>query len=322
MIRTLLRPFWNDDERRLRAPWRLVLGTVVYLAASLVVGVAISRGGLLGALGVQDPVVRRAVSTTFNGVIVLGSVAVAAVLLDRRLYADYGFGLGRDWWLDLGFGLALGAGLMTAVFLVELAFGWVTVTGTFVAGGLGFAVEFGLVLYVFLWVGLYEELMTRGFVLTNLAEGFRLSWPVEVGRPVAVGLATLLSSALFGVLHAANPNATVVSSVAIGVAGVMLALGYVLTGELAIPIGLHVTWNLFQGAVYGFPVSGLGLDASVVAVEQDGPRLLTGGAFGPEAGLIGLAAMVAGSVLTVGYVQWRYGGAELAPIDLPALRWR
>ena len=319
MIRTLLRPFWNAEERRLRAPWRLVLGAAVYLAASLVVGLALSRGGLLASV---PAAFRRTVSISANGVVVLGAVAVAAVLLDRRRYADYGLDVDRDWWLDLGFGLALGAALMTAIFAVELALGWVTVSGVLVAGPLGFGPEFALVLVTVLWVGLYEELMTRGFVLTNLAEGFRLSWPVEVGRPVAVGVATLLSSALFGALHAANPNATLLSSVAIGVAGVMLALGYVLTGDLAIPVGLHVTWNLFQGAVYGFPVSGLGIDVSVVAVEQGGPRIATGGAFGPEAGLIGLAAMAVGSAATVGYVRWRYGRVELAPVDLPALRWR
>jgi hypothetical protein len=322
MIRTLLVPFWNEDERRLRAPWRLLLGAAVYLVGSLAVGLVLSRGTLLALVGALDPAVTRALSVTLNGVVVVAAVAVAAVLLDRRRYVDYGFDVDRDWWLDLGFGLALGAALMTGVFVLELALGWVTVTDTFVAGPLGFAAEFALVLVVFLWVGLYEELMTRGYVLTNLAEGLRLSWPVEVGRPAAVGLATLLSSALFGFLHAANPNATAVSSVAIGIAGVMLALGYVLTGDLAIPIGLHVTWNLFQGTVYGFPVSGIGLETSVVAVEQHGPSVATGGSFGPEAGLVGLAAMAVGSVAIVAYVRRRYGRVALAPVDLPALRRR
>jgi hypothetical protein len=322
MIRTLLLPFWNPDERRLRAPWRLLLGAVVYLLGSLVVGAVLSRGALLAWVGGRDPALTRALGVSLNGVVVVASVAVAALLFDRRRYADYGFDLDRDWWLDLGFGLALGAALMTGIFALELALGWISVTDTFVAGPLGFAAEFTLVLVVFLWVGLYEELMTRGFVLTNLAEGLRLSWPVSVTRPVAVGLATLLSSALFGALHAANPNATAVSSAAIGLAGVMLALGYVLTGDLAIPVGLHVTWNLFQGAVYGFPVSGIGFGTSVLAVDQGGPSVVTGGSFGPEAGLVGVAAMVVGSGATVLYVRRRYGHTSLAPVDLPALRWR
>jgi hypothetical protein len=103
----------------------------------------------------------------------------------------------------------------------------------------------------------------------------------------------------------------------------MLAVGYVLTDELAIPIGLHISWNLFQGAVYGFPVSGLGIDVAVVAVSQRGPDLWTGGAFGPEAGLLGIAAIALGTLLTVGYVHARYRFLAVHPsLTTPDLRWR
>jgi hypothetical protein len=142
-------------------------------------------------------------------------------------------------------------------------------------------------------------------------------------RAVAAGVAVLLSSVVFGAAHLLNPNATLVSTAGISLAGIFLAVGYVLTDELAIPVGLHVTWNLFQGGVYGFPVSGLGIDANVVDTAETGPDLFTGGAFGPEAGLLGVLGTVLGTVLVVAYVRWRYGEVRLAPgLFEPDLRWR
>ena len=308
MLRALVRPFWNREERRLRAPWRLGVAGVAYVLATAALAVTLSAPAV------------DAVQIAATGALTLLVVAVAGVLVDRRRLSDFGFRVDREWWVDLAFGLLLGAVAMSLVFAVEYALGWVVVTGTFVGGALGFLPGFALVVVTFLVVGLYEEVLTRGYVLTNLAEGLRLEWPVAVSRPVAVGVATLASSALFGALHAANPNATPVSVVSISFAGVLLAAGYVLTGELAIPVGLHVTWNLFQGAVYGFPVSGLDVGVAVVAVSQSGPRAFTGGPFGPEGGLVGVAAMAVSLAATVGYVRWRRGALEIAPLDVPDLR--
>jgi hypothetical protein len=47
----------------------------------------------------------------------------SARLLDRRSPSRLGLRVDREWWLDLGFGLFLGALLMSAIFLVELAAG-------------------------------------------------------------------------------------------------------------------------------------------------------------------------------------------------------
>jgi membrane protease YdiL (CAAX protease family) len=241
---------------------------------------------------------------------VLLSVWLAGRFLDRRPFADFGFHLGRGWWLDLSFGMTLGALLMTLIFLIELAFGWITITGALqsLVPGAPFVLAILIPTTLFLCVGVYEELLFRGYQLRNVAEG--LNFP-KVGPRNAVILAWVLSSSFFGYLHASNPNATLLSTVNIVLAGLMLGLGYVLTGELAIPIGLHITWNFFEGSVFGFPVSGLHpLGAAFLSTDQGGPILWTGGPFGPEAGLLGPAAMILACLLTVLWVRLR--GGELS----------
>jgi membrane protease YdiL (CAAX protease family) len=258
-------------------------------------------------------------NTTVSAAATLVAVGVAALLFDRRRVADFGLGIDRDWWVDLGFGLSLGAGLMALVFLLELALGWVRVTGTFDGGATGFVVGFVGILIVYLFVGFYEELVARGYLLTNVAEGLA----GYVGVRGATAVAVLVSSGLFGLAHFGNPNATALSTFNVALAGVMLALGYVLTDELAIPIGLHITWNFFQGAVFGFPVSGTGGFPRVLVIEQRGPDLVTGGSFGPEAGLLGVGAMALGSAAIVWWSGRKYGRRAIHPgLTTPDLRWR
>lgn len=318
------RIFWNSDQRRLRALWRLVLQPIilfpVLIILETVVGV-FAAGQLMEQADIGPDQLTGAQATAFiqeNPIILMTaylallpamtfSIWLAGRILDRRSFADFGFHIDRDWWIDLGFGLGLGAVLMLVVFLIEWAAGWVSVTGTFVTRTPETSFLPGVLvpLLTFLAVGFYEELFSRGYQLTNLAEGLR-----GLGPRAAILIATLLSSAVFGLLHLINPNAGVFSTVNIVVAGFMLAMGYILTGELAIPIGLHITWNFFQGIVFGFPVSGTTFgSATFIAIEQGGPDFWTGGAFGPEGGVVGLGAIILGIGLTVLWVRRRYGQA-------------
>jgi membrane protease YdiL (CAAX protease family) len=113
-------------------------------------------------------------------------------------------------------------------------------------------------------------------------------------------IALVASAALFGFLHAFNPGATVVSTVAIALeAGVILAAAYLYTRRLWMAIGLHTAWNFTEGGVFGASVSG-GAAHGFFASRFSGPTLLSGGAFGPEASVVAVAVcLVAGVALLV-----------------------
>lgn len=314
----------DGGARRPRALWRLASQYALYWAIRLlmvnllaVVWFAVGSPGL--SSGGQGSAAGGWALSLIGTLAALVSALISAWavgrFLDRRRFREFGLHLGGGWWLDLAFGLALGVLLMSGVFLVQLALGWVSVADTFESriSGAPFALAVLLPVGVFLCVGFYEELLSRGYQLTNLAEG--LNHPA-LGPRGAVLAAWALTSVFFGALHAANPNVTALSIVNISLAGLLLGIGYVLTGHLAIPVGVHITWNLAQSTVYGFPTSGLGpIGASVLTLDRGGPELWTGGAFGPEGGLLVPAAILAGCALTILWVRLRYGRATVhAPL--------
>ncbi len=303
VLALLLAPFWNTSDRRLRALWRLV-GFGVVMAA-----LGFATRPLARALAFEPPWTSFAfgLRALQAGLVTAAGVWIAARLFERRPMGDFGLRPSRAFWADFGFGLFLGTFLMTLAFAIEYGAGWVRVTAVLQddPSGLPFAVAFLAPLVLFVGVGFYEELVSRGYLLRVLAEGLNFQ---RLGPRAALLASVLLTSALFGWGHHDNPNATLVSSVNIAFAGAFLALPYLLTGRLALSIGLHITWNLFQGPVYGFPVSGTtAKGAQVLAIEQGGPAAWTGGPFGPEGGLLCLLLILLGSALIVGWVRWREG---------------
>ncbi|WP_416838319.1 CPBP family intramembrane glutamic endopeptidase [Haloferax sp. DFSO52] len=311
---SLRRLVWNDAERRLRAPLRLVATVFVVVAISLVIGVGI--GSTFSDLLGSSALVRLLVSVVLTAATGIGGF-VAARYVDRRTVSDLGFGIDRAWAVDFVFGLVLGGVLMSAIFAVGLTAGWVAIETV----GFGFDRLMGAaaLLAFFISVGIAEELLLRGVILTDIAEGMR--WRFDVRTAIVVGL--LLSSAIFGIAHLMNPNSSVTSTLSITLAGVMLGFGYVLTGDLAIPVGVHISWNFVQGGIYGFAVSGLDFGTSLVETTEQGPELVTGGAFGPEAGLLGVGAMFLGIVCIALYIRFRYGEVRFDPgVTIPELRWR
>jgi membrane protease YdiL (CAAX protease family) len=313
---SLFWPFWNPEERRLRAGVRIYalvsLRSLVLAVIGAPVAVLVPDAVAGGSEGLDldaESLQTRVAGAVAAVVCTVLSVWVAGRLLDRRRFAEFGFRLMRGWWVDLFFGFALGGALMGGVFAVEQAAGWATVSGTF-EGGWGSPFLVLGPIAVFMGAGVWEELFYRGYMLKNLAEG--LSSP-PLGPRGAVVLAWALISGLFGVMHIGNPNADAFAVVNIVAAGLMLGLPYVLTGELAVPIGLHVGWNFFQNMVFGFPVSGIEADgATVFSVDQAGPALLTGGAFGPEGGVLGLLAIGLGCAAILTWSRLKEGRVSVS----------
>ncbi len=225
----------------------------------------------------------RAVISSLLGVVVATWAVVRWV--DRRSFTEIGLGIGR--WVSghLGYGLLWGAALFAAGFALVAAGGAVRFTpeaGT----ALGYLGALTSMLLFFTVAAAAEEVLFRGYALRVLSD----RW----GPAVAV----LITSVLFGLAHAANPEVTPLALFNIFLAGLWLGLAVVRTGSLWFAIGLHTGWNWAMAALFDVPVSGLtqGFDTPLYSVMVGGPEWWTGGGFGPEGGVAALIALAAATL--------------------------
>ncbi len=202
--------------------------------------------------------------------------------LDRSSLVDLGLQR-RGWAARLLRGWGLGTLLVLLVFVALWVAGWVTVERASPP-----LLAFTASVLTWIIISFVEELTFRGYIMQGLAKGW--------GMPIAV----IVSSILFAAVHSLNPDADLLAIFNIFFAGVFFALGYLVTASLWFAAGLHIGWNLTLIHIVGFPGSGF-TEPSLFQSTVDGPDLMTGGAFGPEGGLVGLGAWLLGIALLLGY---------------------
>jgi membrane protease YdiL (CAAX protease family) len=137
---------------------------------------------------------------------------------------------------------------------------------------------------------LSEEVMFRGLPLVLLAG--------VLGRWQAV----VFTSVLFGLAHLWNPEATLLGLANITLAGILLGTVFFSPGGLWAAWGAHLGWNLSLAAL-GAPVSGLPLAIPLLEYRSGGPAWLSGGAFGPEGGILASVATISAILIVSRWIS-------------------
>jgi len=295
-VRRVLFPFWNRSEQRPRAVWRVIGALVVALAVPSILGVVALRPLDLPMVAVQ------LVSNGTAALVALVVVVVWARYVDRRAVRDYGFGVGREWWVMLALGalaalLGWGGALAT-----DIALGWASIAAVLSpgVGGISFLPSFVAFALAWVFVGVWEEAIFRGVVMRNAIEGLN---GTRISFRWALAGGWVVSSVLFGVLHfgqAASPLALVFWVVA----GLVLGLAYLLTDQLAVPIGLHFAFDFGVNNVFGL--------ASVREAGTAVPTILRPEFSGSDvfvgiAGAVNTVWLLGIGALAVAVIGWQYG---------------
>jgi membrane protease YdiL (CAAX protease family) len=127
-------------------------------------------------------------------------------------------------------------------------------------------------------VAIFEEILIRGIIFRIVEE--------RLGSYIALAI----SSLIFGALHYITPQATWLSSLCVAIeAGLLFGAAYIYSRSLWLPIAIHFAWNFMQSGIFGAVTSGNEKTSSLLTTQITGPKLITGGAFGPEATIQAMA---------------------------------
>ncbi len=267
--------FINPAENRLRAGWRILFTTAFIFSLLIVFSLFVqSRATLMAGLAV----------------IVLLVLLFSSVALDKRPFRDFGFELSGRWIVDFFAGNIIAILSISFIVLMKVWAGWLAFNSvTTHIFSRTILLELTNMLILMTAISVWEEAYFRGYLITNLKEGFHLG---KISKKWVMVAAVMAAALIFGIAHANNPNATILSIINISAAGIVLAYPYIKTVSMAIPVGMHLSWNFFQGTVFGLPVSGVDMEETIVTTTVTGPDLFTGGMFGPEGGLLGLTGLI------------------------------
>jgi hypothetical protein len=261
--------------RGIRAGWRLLMYGLIWW--TLISALYPLAWRLIDPRAMMDDILVMLVASLVAGWVMLAGV-------DRRPPGSLGFALDRAAGRDSAVGFGVGAAMLgLAVALLAMAgmARWVADTGS----AWEYVAALAQALAFFAVAAAAEEAAFRGYAFQSLVQGIG-AWPAAV-----------VTSALFAWGHAQNPAVTDIALANIFLAGVMLAVAYLKTRSLWFATAVHLGWNWAMQSLLGFPVSGLNeFDTPLYDVRERGPDVLTGGPFGPEAGVAATLAILAGTL--------------------------
>lgn len=264
------------NSGRLRPVWRFFISAGMIVLAHLAVGIVL---GLSSGVFGWEP---QPIMLWGSGLILLALLAVFKLLtavFENKPLASMGLAFRGRWKTELGIGLLLGAGSILAVAALEWVLGFARffpnpISGKLVlAGGVYYCVLFAV-------AAAGEEITFRGYPFQRLIESVGPAWAVAI------------LSVAFGLMHLENPSHSWLSTFNTALIGIPLAVAYLRTRALWLPLGLHFAWNFFLGYGLGLPVSGIQFSNTLLTADVHGVVQMTGGNYGPEGSWLATAVIV------------------------------
>ncbi len=298
-----LRQVFINSAGRLRSGWRVLIFILVYIALLFLLSTAVRVGYAVGLRIAPGRSLGAFTADFIFRLILLASALLAGYLCNRWLeglpWRALGLTLHARWWRDLIVGSLIGVASLALATAIAAAAGGLRFTASPRTMLLPVVQTLVVSALLFIFAALAEETLFRGYPLQTLTRA-RLAW-----------LAILLTSLPFAAVHLRNPNVVKgFTFINTALAGVWLAVAYLRTRSLWLPLGVHWAWNWALGSLFGLPVSGITTIAPnpLLHGTDIGPAWLTGGSYGIEGGLACTIALVVSTIFI-----WRMRFVDATP---------
>ena len=281
-----------NSSNKIRPIWRLFL----FLLITFIINIPL-QVGLQKIL--DQGLLRGYISSSIYLMSVLISLFIQIKFLDKSSFKKYGLKINKTWVQEFLVGIVIPIVLLSVFFFIMYATGNLKIVDFFTTNASAYSFDYsfieGFISQTFsqIVVATVEEIFNRAFLFYIVYEALR---KVKKDSTKRAFFSLIVTSLLFGIVHFANDSATILSTINIVLWGMLACLPFLITGRLGMSIGFHFSWNLVQGAFYGFPVSGFIAKATVMGIELPN-NLITGGAFGPEGSMLAVLLCVIGVML-------------------------
>ena len=261
---------FKNEEGEVRSGWKiLILFLVEYILLFIM-------ANIIGSLVVISRSIRENIYIILmfsqEIVLILTPILSWKVLFKKDLSLIGLKALNKKEVKNLILGSVMGIAAITLAFILII----ISKSGVLVNSLIEPRFSLSLVVYfiLFIFVGFAEELLSRGYIIGAM----------EVSSNNKL-FAVMVSAVIFSLMHYGNNGFSLIPFLNIFLVGILFGFMYVKTKSIWLSTGFHITWNFFQGCIYGMPVSGI-TTPKLYEMTFVGNSILNGGTFGPEGGLI------------------------------------
>ncbi len=278
-----------NEFGRLRSGWRFAVFLLSFTLLSTIFGGALQA--ILSRLTIDFEKMSLLSFIFPNFVLMVMALLVGWLcgkFIENLPFRALGCWVTSNWLKDLSLGFIFGAVSILFAAFIAFAFGGISFQINYSSESSSILTTLGASLLVFTIGAFAEEAFFRGYILQTFSRA-NLFW---------FGL--VLTSVFFATVHLGNPNANLLAWFNTFLAGIWFGVAYWKTRNLWFPIGIHLAWNWFQGAVLGINVSGIKeLTTAPLFQTTTNPDFnwLTGGDYGIEGGLACTVALIFSSIL-------------------------